>query len=63
MTDQLMIQLTETKLIRIAADLLADPSAPNPEYDRAIGELVTDLLGLSMDDMPDVLQRMREMPR
>ena len=35
--------------IKVAADLLSD-HGENPEYDRAITELVGDLFGFSMDD-------------
>ncbi len=54
-----MIELTAANVARSGALLLADDGAPNNEYDRAIGELVTELLGFSMDFMPTMLAVMQ----
>lgn len=41
--------MSSRRLLLAVADLMADPSAPNPEYDRACVEIVADYLGVGSD--------------
>lgn len=53
-----MSDITTTRLLHEAADLLSE-QGENHEYDRAIVELTTRLLGLSHDDHNDIEAALR----
>lgn len=52
------VPTTPGRILSVAADLLSD-DGENPEYDRAIKELVGDLLGFTADEYPIVEQTLR----
>jgi len=57
-TDLLGRSEEDARVLVIGADLLSE-HGENPEYDRAIVEMATRLLGLDSDSYGDVLAAMR----
>lgn len=51
--------ITRRDVILTGASLLTDSEGENPEYDRAIVELVSDLVGFSTDDRDSTLAFLR----
>lgn len=47
--------ITKADVMSAALDLLTEPGDENPEYDRALMELVCSLVGLSMEHKDDML--------
>jgi len=47
-------QVPNLVLIDAAASLLTEPEDENPEYDRALTELVTRAFGLTSDEQPQI---------
>ena len=51
--------ITIAELLHIAAWLISE-DGENPEYDRALAELLCDAAGVSMDHKEEMLSEMRE---
>lgn len=56
-------RFTLAGLIYLAAGLVTEPGDSNPEYDRALAELVTDAAGDSMERRGYYLRRIRRVAR
>lgn len=53
--------VSKRHIVIAAAGLMSDSEDLNPEYDRALSEIVCDLVGISMDDTAVVRQMLRAM--